>query len=54
MAKKDLEHTLNVPRKLRSHPLFYVDMLKSYRYMNHVNVEAFAVRNSAFLAGSNI
>ena len=30
IAKKVLAYTLNLPRKLRTHPVFYVDLLKPY------------------------
>ena len=30
IAKKDLSYTLNLPRKLRTHPVFYVGLLKPY------------------------
>ena len=31
VAKKGLAYTLNLPRKLRTHPVFYVGLLKPYR-----------------------
>ena len=39
-AKKGLAYTLNLPRKLRTHPVFYVGLLKPYRDPSHVNLEA--------------
>ena len=42
MAKKGLAYTLNLPRKLRTHPVVYVGMLKPYRDPSHVDVEALA------------
>ena len=47
VAKKGLAYTLNLPRKLRTHPVFYVGLLKPYRDPSHVNVEALAPRKSA-------
>uniref|UniRef100_A0AAV1V885 Tf2-1-like SH3-like domain-containing protein n=1 Tax=Peronospora matthiolae TaxID=2874970 RepID=A0AAV1V885_9STRA len=41
-AKKGLAYTLNLPRKLRTHPVFYVGLLKPYRDPSHVNLEALA------------
>nr|CCA27705.1 pol protein putative [Albugo laibachii Nc14] len=40
VAKKGLAYTLNLPRKLRRQPVFYVGLLKPYRDPAHVNVEA--------------
>jgi len=31
MAKKGLAYTLNLPKKMRTHPVFYVGLLKPYR-----------------------
>ena len=41
-AKKGLAYTLNLPRKLRTHPVFYVGVLKPYRDPSHLNLEALA------------
>ena len=46
MAKKGLAYTLNLPRKLRTHRVFYVAMLKPYRDPIHVDVEALAPRGA--------
>ena len=46
MAKKGLAHTINLPLKLRTHPVFYVDMLKPYRNSSHVDAEALAARKT--------
>ena len=46
LAKKGLAYTLNLPRKLRTHPVFYVGMLKPYRDPSHVDVEALAPRRA--------
>ena len=48
MANEGLAYTLNFPRKLCTHLVFYVGMLKSYRHPNHVNVEALAPRAATF------
>ena len=40
--KKGLAYALNIPRKLCTHPVFYVDLLKPYRDPSHVNLEALA------------
>ena len=42
IAKKGLAYTLNLPRKLRTHPVFYVGLLKPYRDPSQVNLEALA------------
>ena len=47
VAKKFLAYTLNLPRKMSTHPVFYVDMLESYQDPRHVNVEALQLRESA-------
>lgn len=44
MAKKGLAYTLNLPRKLRTHPVFYVGLLKTYLDPLHVDFEALAPR----------
>ena len=46
-AKKGLAYTLNLPRKLRTHPLFYVGLLKPYRDPSQVDQEALAARKLA-------
>ena len=43
-AKNGLVHALNIPRKLRTHPVFYVGLLKPCRNPSHVNLEALAPR----------
>ena len=55
VAKKGLAYTLNLPRKLRTHPVFYVGLLKPYRDPSHVSLEALAPRHVALpsVAGSN-
>ena len=47
VAKKGLTYTINLPRKLRTHSVFYVGMLKPYRDPSHVNVEALTPRKAA-------
>ena len=47
VAKKGLAYTLNLSRKLRTHPVFYVGMLEPYRNSSHVDVEALAPRKPA-------
>ena len=47
VAKKGLAYTLNLPRKLRTHPVFYVGFLKQCREPPHVNLEALALRHVA-------
>ena len=42
VAKKGLAYTLNLPRKLRTHPVFYVGLLKPYRDPSQVDWEALA------------
>ena len=44
VANKGLFYTLNLPRKLRTHPVFYVVTLKPYRDPNDVKVEALTPR----------
>ena len=46
LAKKGLAYTLKLPRKLRTHLVFYVGMLKPYRDPSHVNVEALVPRKA--------
>ncbi|CAI5720557.1 unnamed protein product [Peronospora farinosa] len=46
-AKKGLAYTLNFPRKLRTHPVFYVGMLKAYWDPSQVNTKALAPSPSA-------
>ncbi|CAI5739853.1 unnamed protein product [Peronospora farinosa] len=47
VSKKGLAYTLNLPRKLRTHPVLYVGMLKPYRYPSQVNAKALAPSSSA-------
>ena len=47
VAKKGLAYTLSLPRKSRTHPRFYVGLLKPYRDPSHANLEALAPQNSA-------
>ena len=37
IAKKGLAYTLNLPRKLRTHPVFYVGLLKPYHDLSLVD-----------------
>ena len=37
VAKKGLAYTLNLPRKMRTNPVFYVGLFKPYRDPSHVN-----------------
>ena len=53
VTKKGLEYTLNLPRKLRTHPVFYDGILKPYRDPSHVNVEALAPRKAAVPQGAS-
>ena len=46
VVKKGLAYTLNWPRKLRTHPVFYVGMLKPFHDPSHVDVEALASRRA--------
>ena len=47
VAKKGLAYTLNLPRKLRTHPVLYVGLLKPYRDPSQVDWEALAPRKLA-------
>ncbi|KAG3110994.1 hypothetical protein PI125_g9524 [Phytophthora idaei] len=40
VAKKGLAYTLNLPKKMRTHPVFYVGLLKPYQDPAQVSVEA--------------
>ncbi|CAI5724627.1 unnamed protein product [Peronospora effusa] len=42
IAKKGTAYTLNLPRVLRTHPVFYVGLLKPYRDPSQVNIKALA------------
>ncbi|KAE9011572.1 hypothetical protein PR001_g15879 [Phytophthora rubi] len=42
VAKKGLAYTLNLPKKMRTHPVFYVGLLKPYRDPSLVSAEALA------------
>ncbi|KAE9050484.1 hypothetical protein PR001_g2348 [Phytophthora rubi] len=41
-AKKGLAYTLNIPKKMRTHPVFYVGLLKPYRDPILVSAKALA------------
>ena len=47
VAKKSLAYTLNLPPKLRTHPFFYVGLIKPYRDLSYVDPRALAPRTSA-------
>ena len=47
VAKKRLAYTSNLSRKLRTHPVFYVGLIKPYQDPFHVNLEALAPRHVA-------
>ena len=47
VTKKGLANTPNLPRKLRTNPVFYVCLLKPYRDPSHVNLEALEPRRLA-------
>ena len=47
VAKKGLAYTLNLPRRLRTHPVFYVGLLKPYRDPSHVDQKALAPQQLA-------
>ncbi|KAG2890239.1 hypothetical protein PC117_g24511 [Phytophthora cactorum] len=42
VAKKGLAYTLNLPKKMRTHPVFYVGLLKPFQDSAQVGVEALA------------
>ncbi|KAG3092291.1 hypothetical protein PI124_g13908 [Phytophthora idaei] len=42
MARKILAHTLNLPKKMRTHPVFYIDLLKLDRDPAQLSVEPLA------------
>ncbi|KAG3116416.1 hypothetical protein PI125_g4664 [Phytophthora idaei] len=42
VAKKGLAYTLNLPKKMRTHPVFYVGLLKPYQDPAQVSMEALA------------
>ena len=46
VAKKGLAYTLNLPSKLRTHPVFYVGLLKPYRDPSHVDLKALVLRQA--------
>ena len=46
VAKKGLAYTLNLSSKLRTHPVFYVGLLKPYRDPSHVDLKALAPRQA--------
>ena len=56
VAKKGLAYTLNLPRKLRTHPVFYVGLLKPYRDPSHVDWKALAPKRleSRLVKGTSI
>ena len=43
VVKKGIVYTLNLPRKLRTHPVFYVGLLKPYRDPSLGNRKALAL-----------
>ena len=47
VAKKGLAYTLNLPHKLRTHPVFYVGLLKPYHDPSQVDWEALASKQGA-------
>jgi hypothetical protein len=42
VAKKGLAYTLNLPKKMRTHPVFYVGLLKPYHDPSHVGSDELA------------
>jgi hypothetical protein len=42
VAKKGLAYTLNLPKKMRTHPVFYVCLLKPYHDPSHVSSDDLA------------
>ena len=46
-AKKGTTYTLNLPRELCTHPIFYVCILMPYQNSSHVEVGALALRKAA-------
>ncbi|POM81142.1 LOW QUALITY PROTEIN: Pol protein [Phytophthora palmivora] len=44
VAKKGLAYKLNRPKKMRTYPVFYVDLLKPYRDSSQVSAESLASR----------
>jgi len=44
VAKKGLAYTLNLPKKMRTHPMFYVGFLKPYHDPSHVGSDELAPR----------
>ncbi|GMF57399.1 unnamed protein product [Phytophthora fragariaefolia] len=47
VAKKGLAYTLNLPKKMRTHPVFYVGLLKPYQDPARVRLEDLGSRASA-------
>ncbi|KAL4092832.1 hypothetical protein PRIC1_011823 [Phytophthora ramorum] len=47
VAKKGLAYTLNLPKKMRTHPVFYVGLLKPYRDPARVSAKALAPGRAA-------
>ena len=47
VAKKGLAYTLNLPRELRTSPVFFVGLLKPFRDPSHVNLKALAPQHLA-------
>ncbi|GMF52190.1 unnamed protein product [Phytophthora fragariaefolia] len=47
VAKMGLAYTLNLPKKIRTHPVFYVDLRKPYQDLARVRLEGLGSRASA-------
>ena len=54
VAKKRLAYTLNMPLKLRTHPVFYVGVLKPYREHDPRGCEDARAKEGGCAAGCNI
>ncbi|CAI5730846.1 unnamed protein product [Peronospora farinosa] len=53
IAKKGTAYTRNLPRKLRTHPVFYVGMLKPYRDPSQIDAKALVPSSSALSRGES-